>query len=276
MLSGVTRPLATIIGLSSTRIGDERDLRNYVARTTAACVSLALLFDVLNQLVFFETWAVAVRSWLITIAVAIAIAVPVLALIARAHLELDRKNAELDLLSRTDPLTGLLNRRALLDCGAEPAEVLALVIVDIDRFKRVNDRHGHLVGDEVIRTVANIITRTLGDIGRVGRLGGEEFALLTSEDNGAQLAARVELLRDQIAVTPIVSGDQSVFVTISAGLAIRGSNQTFEQLYAAADRALYMAKAAGRNRIVLASELPADSVLSALPLPERGQLTRRG
>ena len=135
-------------------IRSRRELLRYVTRTTLICVALAVVLDVINQMVFFIDWETSIRSWIVTVGVATTVAVPVLFLIGRAYLQLYNAKLAVDELSRTDPLTGLLNRRALLEQAEDgPFGALALVIVDIDRFKRINDVHGHLAGDSVIRTV---------------------------------------------------------------------------------------------------------------------------
>jgi diguanylate cyclase (GGDEF)-like protein len=238
------------------RIRDGRELRGYVFRVTLICVAVALIFDVINQTVFFVDWETSLRSWAITVMVAAVIAVPALLAIGKAHLQLYQAKLAVDELSRTDPLTGLSNRRGLLEEaeGLVPG-ALALVIVDIDRFKRINDAHGHLAGDDVIRAVGQAMGAELRDLGRVGRLGGEEFALLSASTATQLLASRIWGFRDRIAATPIVTSSATVRVTVSAGVAIRRAGQSFDQLYAEADRALYLAKASGRNRVVLASEM---------------------
>jgi len=132
-----------------------------------------------------------------------------------------------------------------------------LVIADIDRFKRVNDTYGHLAGDEVIRSVGQMMASEFGELGRVARVGGEEFALLSSGVASEILEAKIIALRDRVAATPILVHGVAVRVTISAGVAQQHTGQTFNQLYATADRALYAAKAAGRNRVLLAEALGA-------------------
>jgi diguanylate cyclase (GGDEF)-like protein len=126
---------------------------------------------------------------------------------------------------------------------------LALVIVDIDRFKRVNDTHGHLAGDAVIRGVGQMMAAELGVFGRVARMGGEEFALLSSGASPETLVAKLIAFRERVESTPILIGGAAVRVTISAGIALRGAGETFDQLFSEADRALYLAKATGRNRV---------------------------
>jgi predicted signal transduction protein with EAL and GGDEF domain len=143
-LSSIVRP----------QIRTDSELAIYVVRVTILCGVLAVALDVINQLAFFIDWETSIRSWVISTFVASGIAAPVSFAIARAHLELYRAKLAVDELSRTDPLTGLLNRRALLGSDQEPTpQVMALVIADIDRFKTVNDTQGHMAGDEVIKMV---------------------------------------------------------------------------------------------------------------------------
>ena len=220
-------------------------------RTCIICASAALAVDVVNQLIFFEDWVATLRSWSVTVVLATAIAYPVSRAIGRAHLALTRSKAEVETLSRTDELTGLLNRRALMEMASTlPPETMVLVIADIDRFKRVNDTYGHMAGDAVIRMVSRVAQAELGDLGALGRVGGEEFALLASDVSPSLLVLRLENLRTRIALTPVIAeGGTAVHVTVSAGVAIRGADRNFDDLYADADRALYDAKASGRNRI---------------------------
>lgn len=238
----------TLAGLTSIRLRTERDATLFVIRTTALCVAFALLFDIVNQLVFFESWGAAIRSWCITVAVVVVIAAPVTRTIGKAYLALFRA-------SQTDPLTGLLNRAALLDLEAGDT-FMALIIVDVDRFKLVNDTYGHLVGDQVLRTVAGMMMQRLGKLGRVGRLGGEEFAVLAAEPDREALLTELEGFREDVAKTSIMTGPAVVTITISAGVASRREGESFEHLFTRADKALYLAKAAGRNRIVHADDQP--------------------
>jgi diguanylate cyclase (GGDEF)-like protein len=257
-------------------ITSERELVTYVATTTGACGCAALLVDVINQLSFFVDWPTCLRSWAITVFLVVSLAAPVSRAIGRANLQLHRAKIAADLVGRTDDLTGLPNRRAFMEAvAAERPDALALAIVDIDRFKRVNDIHGHLAGDAVIRSVAQLMAAELGDLGEVARVGGEEFALLSWGAPPAVLAARFNDFRALLGSTPVAAGHGSVRVTVSAGIALRRENETFDQLYAAADGALYGAKAAGRDRIQFSRA--EDALLAGLqgvephedPLPRR-------
>ncbi|MEM7411844.1 MAG: diguanylate cyclase [Myxococcota bacterium] len=181
-----------------------------------------------------------------------------------AQKELIEKNRELERLSSTDPLTGLPNRRFLDQTLAAEFNrsrrhqlSFAVVMIDIDHFKRVNDQFGHLVGDEVLRRVAGVIGERVRATDCGGRYGGEEFlAVLTNNDApGALIFA--ERLRAAVEELQIDSGQgQSVSVTLSIGVAAWNPHiPDFETVIAAADRALYEAKARGRNQVVVASEL---------------------
>jgi diguanylate cyclase (GGDEF)-like protein len=234
-------------------VTNERELRLFVVSVALVCVALALMVDVANQLAFFVDVGTCLRSWTITVVVAAFLAAPISRAIGKAHLDLYRAKMVADTLSRTDQLTGLLNRRALMEAvHANNPSVLALVITDIDRFKSVNDTYGHVVGDEVIRSVAQRMAAELSGLGLLARIGGEEFALLCTGPTAEALMERLAVVRDRIWATPIMVKGLAVRVTISAGVAVASTGEAFDQLYSAADHALYAAKAAGRNRVVLA------------------------
>lgn len=166
-------------------------------------------------------------------------------------------------LATHDSLTGLLNRREFDRILAEESEraarfgdPLALVLLDLDHFKRINDRHGHPAGDAVLREVARRLFAQVRSVDRVLRLGGEEFALVLvqTDQAGAQRAA--ERACAAIRGEPVPVAETSALpVTASAGVAVVPDDAvTPAALVAAADQALYVAKAAGRDRVVVASE----------------------
>ena len=172
---------------------------------------------------------------------------------------LERMNAELHTLATSDSLTGIHNRRHLLKAGEDEflrarrlKHELALLLIDIDWFKRVNDTLGHVAGDQVICAVAACCARsTRAHIDTVGRIGGEEFAIVLPEvglDEALDLADR---LRREVAQKPVaVSADHTVDVTISTGVAtLSPTCQSFHDLMVLSDRALYRAKDAGRNTV---------------------------
>ncbi|MCK0197722.1 sensor domain-containing diguanylate cyclase [Ancylobacter sp. 6x-1] len=161
---------------------------------------------------------------------------------------------ELRHLAVSDPLTGLWNRRrfeqeAVSEVARRGRSGLSLVLIDIDNFKVINDTHGHPVGDEVLREVSRRLETSLRSNDLLARIGGEEFAVLlpgVEPDDAADICGR---LLGAIADVPINVNGQSLAVTVSIGCASLDGIDDSGELIARADRALYRAKAAGRNRI---------------------------
>ncbi|QFU02913.1 putative diguanylate cyclase YdaM [Halomonas sp. THAF5a] len=157
-------------------------------------------------------------------------------------------------LAHHDELTGLLNRRAGLDLLEEEIRrsrrygtPLCVANCDLDHFKRVNDRHGHAVGDRVLREAGALMQATMRRHDHVIRLGGEEFLLLLPGVPREEASQAVERLRAQLASTPIT--DERIPLTLSAGVAQLAGDEPADALLERADRALYDAKHAGRNRV---------------------------
>jgi len=180
--------------------------------------------------------------------------------------EVKTKLEEYRKLAETDALTQLANRRAF---DAEITRIFdsrrklmfsALVLIDIDNFKAVNDRHGHPIGDRIIQIVAGVIRGSVRNDAFVARTGGEEFALILeglSEDATLQLAERV---RTAVMETPFINANTQTNygpVTVSAGLCMAAEADNADDLYAKADRALYASKSNGRNRVTRHSALGA-------------------
>jgi diguanylate cyclase (GGDEF)-like protein len=169
-----------------------------------------------------------------------------------------------------DPLTGLLNRHALAARFGEIAEQAAIsgdwvsiIECDLDNFKRINDDHGHDRGDAVLTEVAHALRRNLRSFELVYRLGGEEFLILLPGAGVPQGRAAAERIRREVERTR----PAGLFVTASLGVsAARGSAVKFDEMFRRADTALYEAKRAGRNRVVIAGELQAHKVSSAVPV----------
>jgi len=194
--------------------------------------------------------------------------------IERRRLEVERAHLmqELARMAETDPLTKLLNRRAFEDrAGAmcqspQPkASLLALVMFDIDHFKRINDTYGHAVGDEALRTVARLCRADGPSADTVARIGGEEFAVMVWANSWAQARAVAEHLRHRIAEVSVPTGtDLPCRMTASFGVAIAqaADRPALESLLRRADHLLYAAKLAGRN-CVMTDPLPASPDLSA-------------
>jgi diguanylate cyclase (GGDEF)-like protein len=166
--------------------------------------------------------------------------------------------AETQRLARTDALTDIPNRRYLFEIGEHElsrarrfGHPLSALMLDIDRFKQVNDTHGHAVGDQVLRALARCCLKNIRDIDTIGRYGGEEFVVLLVETDGAGAQKTAERLRVQAALSVTESPRGPVSVTISVGVAARAENDDLPALLARADQALYAAKQAGRNRVAL-------------------------
>lgn len=169
--------------------------------------------------------------------------------------------ARLSRLIHVDPLTGTLNRRGLDQLypdegndrdAATITDPLTVILADIDHFKKVNDEHGHALGDEVLRKVARLLAQTVRGGDEVVRLGGEEF-LMVLPDVGLKRALDVaERARQAVERSEIQVGDETIRVTISAGVAERQLGERRDDLVGRADEAMYAAKAAGRNRVMAA------------------------
>lgn len=171
-------------------------------------------------------------------------------------------NAQLDLvrLAETDALTGVLNRRAFFERAekllSDPGKVpLSAVMLDIDHFKSINDTYGHDAGDKVIQGVAR---EASGKGGVLGRLGGEEFAMLLPGRDAAEAFPLAEELRRQCAELVFHAGPQSFRVTCSLGVSERAEADTPDSLLRRADVALYQAKNGGRNQVRLADLIDGD------------------
>jgi diguanylate cyclase (GGDEF)-like protein len=171
--------------------------------------------------------------------------------------ELRARNAELQTLVRTDPLTGTSNRRHLEEhlnmVGSSARRIrttFCLLMIDIDRFKRINDQYGRTSGDEVLRAVAKRTTSALRGEDTVGRWGGEEFLVVlphTPLDGGWHLAERI---RQVVSDSPVMLEDgRDVVVTVSVGCS-EGYGDDIEEHIRRVDAALSEAKEAGRNRVV--------------------------
>lgn len=167
--------------------------------------------------------------------------------------------AQIETLVRSDELTGVANRRGIMESLHRQRELLdrsqqpfCVALLDIDHFKRVNDRHGHAAGDRVLRTFGALLASCTRAVDRIGRYGGEEFLLVMPDTNAEQAVDALERLRLQIvganwtALTGIPSG-----MTATIGVTQYRAGESVEATIRRADEALYRGKAAGRNRVVV-------------------------
>ena len=180
----------------------------------------------------------------------------------RYALKLSETLSQLRLLAQRDALTGLHNRREFQrileeewDRSVRFKRPFSLVMIDIDHFKKINDQHGHQIGDEVLRHVASLLAGQVRNVDRVARYGGEEFVLLMVETDRKSAIEGIQRLGLLLAETPcyVPATDLTLPVTLSAGVATSLSDAgSASELVAAADKALYAATSQGRNRIVAA------------------------
>jgi diguanylate cyclase (GGDEF)-like protein len=179
----------------------------------------------------------------------------------RYALKLDDTLAQLRQLAQRDELTRLFNRREFQrmleeewDRSVRFQRSFSLVMADIDHFKKINDTYGHQVGDEVLRHVASLLAGQARNVDRVARYGGEEFAIIMVETDQQGATEGMKRLGVLLAETPCVINDELMIeVTLSAGIASSLNDcRDAEALVAAADKALYVAKKKGRNRVVTA------------------------
>ncbi len=191
-------------------------------------------------------------------AVTLIIALPLATLLQRSF-----RHAQLLNEARADAKTGLLNAATWeREAGAEVARAvrtsspLAVALLDLDRFKQINDTHGHLLGDEVLRAIADTMTGVLREYDLAGRFGGEEFVMLLPQTRATDAFRIAERVRAHIARLPITAPTgERVQVTASIGVAAldAGSSRELTDLLAAADAALYRAKASGRDQVQMIS-----------------------
>jgi diguanylate cyclase (GGDEF)-like protein len=218
---------------------------------------------------------------LVTLAVALS---PALVIVALPTVFLVRRFLEHPILvaqSRTDAKTGLLNVSTWeseaeneLSRSIRTRNPVALALVDIDHFKLVNDTYGHLVGDRVLKSIAEALTSQSRDYDRTGRFGGEEFVLLLAQTTESDACNIAERLRGYVASLAIPTDDRpdapTLKVTISIGVTGMARGHSFEltDLLAAADSAMYAAKQAGRNQVAYAAplrDMGLDQPLSLAP-----------
>ena len=176
--------------------------------------------------------------------------------------EIRQLNRKLTHMATTDALTGLFNRRHFLqrmqvemDRVRRSGGEIALVLIDLDHFKEVNDRYGHQAGDDVLRKTGRFLREQVRSIDTAGRYGGEELCVLLPDTDATQAAVIADRLREEIAAMRFTSTDGHRFgITASFGVAQWDGMADRDMLFVQADNALYAAKGAGRNRVVVFGE----------------------
>jgi diguanylate cyclase (GGDEF)-like protein len=195
--------------------------------------------------------------------------------VKRLQDELRRRYDELNALARRDALTGLYNRghldehlRTLASASRRHRVAVSVALIDLDRFKAVNDTYGHPVGDDVLRAAAESLQRVIRSEDVLGRWGGEELMVLLPYIDEAGAARAGERIRAAVAGTSVRAPDGTpIVVTASVGVCT-GRGVDAEELVRQADQALYRAKAAGRNQVVAVSLKSAPSLGGSASPPE--------
>jgi diguanylate cyclase (GGDEF)-like protein len=178
--------------------------------------------------------------------------------------EIGSREERLRRLAATDVLTGASNRRHFLEQSLRELQRakrygldLCLVMLDLDRFKEINDRYGHANGDEALKAFVHACRGVLREVDLLGRLGGEEFAVLLPETGAAGAREVAERLRERVMRLGVPSGSRILRFTVSAGITmLRAEDESVDALLHRADAALYEAKRSGRNRVVLGRMAP--------------------
>jgi len=224
----------------------------------AACVFVLALVPLTVALITGQhaTWDLVLSALIINAYAVHMLIILALSVFVMASDALDRIQTQAELMENaafTDALTGIANRRGLeqmlANYASGPAQPVALVLLDIDHFKRVNDRHGHLVGDSVLAEITTVIRAQLRDTDFVGRWGGEEFLLLARNTTLEEARVLADRLRTVVGAArhPIAGG-----ITLSAGVTLWDTAKGLEAAFRTVDAALYAAKAQGRDRIATA------------------------
>jgi diguanylate cyclase (GGDEF)-like protein len=204
-----------------------------------------------KDLAFESVWltALSLEALLFTISISF-----ILLAMAKERIELQHRADAL-----IDPLTGIGNRRAIIESSLDPgrrsmSRPEAVLLIDLDHFKSINDRFGHAIGDRVLQLFAATAVAGLGPFDRVGRLGGEEFAIVLHDAGREKALATAERLRVAFSESAATVDGRTVAATISIGVALSDVGQLdVEAMLAQADQALYLAKEHGRDRVEIAS-----------------------
>jgi len=180
-------------------------------------------------------------------------------LLEKVNAELQSKQRDLERLTRLDGLTGLYNRNTFVELterelvrAQRQGSATAILLLDLDHFKRVNDTWGHPAGDAVLKNVAAVVTQSVRSTDLVGRLGGEEFIILLPGTTLIAARKLAEKVRARLEANPTLFEKTTIQTTASIGLAgtTAAEKRDFDNLYNSADKALYMAKQRGRNQVV--------------------------
>lgn len=197
--------------------------------------------------------------------------------LSTANNALRKTNEELHQISITDGLTGLINRKHIMELFAREVgrsmrynHELAVLMLDIDYFKKINDTYGHQVGDTVLRQLAESLRGSVRDSDHLGRYGGEEFLAILPDSGVHSAVVTAERIRRNIGRLQLTNGQDTFSVTVSIGVAaVPTDGQDVESILGEADNALYQAKAAGRNRVATSGNQEHQQTAKVHVLPNR-------
>ncbi|MHA6690797.1 GGDEF domain-containing protein [Devosia sp. A449] len=232
-----------------------------VYRIAGALIGLSIMLSLILTNVIMETFSagINVQGLVVSIAMPLTLGGPLIFLLMLKHERLRYANSQLEHLAATDWLTTCLNRGAFtgavirhLDRLASAHAQGALLIVDADDFKSVNDRFGHDHGDRALQLMASAIRQAVSGNDLVGRLGGEEFGVLLVGVDSATADDVAERIRSAIATITFAPNGTKYPLSVSIGGAIYVAGAQFNDLYRLADQRLYAAKHAGRDRVAIA------------------------
>jgi diguanylate cyclase (GGDEF)-like protein len=210
-----------------------------------------------------------IRGFIVTIFMTPLITIPFTIYAMDLNHQLCRTRNDLAQLVREDPLTKLLNRRGFYERISvndnlefhdkfvlQPVETVqiqhgALLILDVDNFKNINDTYGHDVGDEVLIGLAQVISKSIRDGDTAARIGGEEFAVFINGADVHDIAAVFERIKARLSEIPIYSAEENIYISVSCGAVLASTGMSFNAIYKAADEMLYKAKNSGKNCMFL-------------------------
>jgi diguanylate cyclase len=244
-----------------------KSITDVAVRTLILTLAIALLAAVSTQqtyrLLLPEYYAfIGGKAYVIAFSLAMLLGMPIIGVFFSAGLEIIRLNAKLETLAQEDSLTGLMNRRKFLETvchrrSIDAPELImrrrgALLIIDADFFKSINDEHGHQAGDEALKFIADAMRQSVRGDDAIARLGGEEFGVFLHETDDRTAFEVAERIRSTICAKPVEIMGRPVTISVSIGGTEALRSQSLSDCMRNADILLYAAKQAGRNKTLFA------------------------
>ena len=244
----------------------------FIAVVTFIAVGVSEFSIVSLYLLFGDAAFGRANAFYMAAFVPVVVTIPVCYATARMALQLSVAHARLKQLAHTDELTGLTNRRSfferadeILDGAADNGEPLALLVIDADYFKQLNDTYGHATGDAALQFITERLESCVRKTDLLCRLGGEEFAILLHGMDEAGASRLADRILEKVANQPMVWDSKIIEMSVSCGIADTHVSYEMTALFKAADDALYAAKSDGRNRRVLYTSMLGRQAGQAIP-----------